>query len=93
MLRAMQQQGRFVGVEVLAKLDEDCIACAKGKFRTQSFPRTLKGVRAPVPPYHTLDADGVSGFKVLTINKCVGAFVFYARGLGRRFVQLYHFFF
>ena len=31
----------------------------------------------------------INSFKVKTINGCVGAFCYYARGVARRYVQLY----
>ena len=88
-LRKMQRNGTYMGVEVGARLEGDCATCAAARFRVQPHQRVPRHLRPKVPPFHTLDADGVSGFKVLTINKNVAAFVYYARGIGKRFVKLY----
>ena len=53
------------------------------------FPAVPKHLRIKVPAFHALDCDGVTCFKVKTINGCVGAFCYLARGVWRRFVQLY----
>ena len=70
-------------------MEGNCAACGAARFRVQPHQRVPRHLRPKVPPFHTLDADGVSGFKVLTINKNVAAFVYYARGIGKRFVKLY----
>ena len=88
-LRRMQTSGCYGGIEVNGELDDDCFRCNHGGQKLMSFPPVPKLLRPTVPPYHTLDCDGVSGFKVKTIGKCVGAFCYFARGVSRRFVQLY----
>ena len=83
------KNGTYIGLEVAGELDEDCYACSQGGQKLMPFPEVPKGLRVPVPCYHTLDVDGVSGFRVKTINGCVGAFCYLGRGLNRRFCQLY----
>jgi len=85
----MQKSGCYGGVEVKGELDDDCFNCNHGGQKLMPFPPVPKQLRIKVPAFHTLDCDGVSGFKVKTINGCVGAFCYYARGVARRFVQLY----
>ena len=74
----MQKSGCYGGVEVKGELDDDCFNCNHGGQKLMPFPPVPKQLRIKVPAFHTLDCDGVSGFKVKTINAWVGAFCYYA---------------
>jgi hypothetical protein len=63
-------------------LDEDHFACCAGGQKLMPFPAVPKHLRIKVPAFHTLDCDGVTGFKVKTINGRVGAFVIWQEEFG-----------
>ena len=79
----------YEGMDVKGKLDADGYGCKHASQVMKPVPRVAASLRTRIGGYETIDVDGVSGFRCRTVNGCTGAFVFFARGSGRRWAKLY----